>query len=109
MGHALAEAAIFEEVLFEAKNLSIEEIGCDLDKSNDDVGTDGRIIILNPFFEGFSRVFLASNLSPRHGLGMRCYFLNPKKELIAGRFDNVWGEHMLIDIASLFVPEESKI
>ena len=49
LGHALAEAAIFEEVLFEAKILSIEEIGCDLDKSNDDVGTDGGIIISIPF------------------------------------------------------------
>ena len=50
-GHALAQASFFEKIAFEASELLVEQVVCDLDEADDDVGTDGRVGMLNAFSE----------------------------------------------------------
>ena len=41
-GHAFAQTAVTEEVLFEAADLAVEQIVGGLDQDEDDVGADGE-------------------------------------------------------------------
>src|ERR1043166_5581290 len=58
-GHALAEATLSEEILFQAAELLVKKVAGHLDQADDDVGTDGGFRVLDAFFESFV-------ICPRH-------------------------------------------
>jgi len=59
-GHSFAESAVFEEVLFQAADLLIEQVVGYFDQADDHVGGDFGVRVLDAFAEGFvCRVGLA--------------------------------------------------
>jgi hypothetical protein len=51
-GHALAEAAILEEVLLQAAKLLVQKVVDCLDQANDHVATDRGVTVLDALAEG---------------------------------------------------------
>jgi len=51
-GHAFAQAAVTEKILFQPLDLPVEEITSHFDQANDDVGADGGVGVLDALFEG---------------------------------------------------------
>jgi hypothetical protein len=52
VGHALAQAAFLEKVLFKTADLLVEQVVCQLNKTDDGVGADGRIAVFDGLTEG---------------------------------------------------------
>jgi hypothetical protein len=52
-GHAFAEAAGVDEILFQTLDLAVEQVVRHLDQADDQVGADLRIGMLDAFAEGF--------------------------------------------------------
>jgi hypothetical protein len=47
VGHALAQAALFEKVLFQPAHLLVEQVTGDFDHAGDDICADGGIGVLD--------------------------------------------------------------
>jgi hypothetical protein len=66
-----AEAALFEEILFEPPELLVEEVFCQLDQSDHHIGGDQWVGVFDAFLEGFViGVGLAIELAETFGVAM---------------------------------------
>lgn len=74
--HAFAQAAFLQEILFQARNLPVEQITRHLDQADDDIGADGGVGV----FDAFAKCFvvgagLAVEVAQAARVGMvRCPF-----------------------------------
>ena len=50
--HALAQAAFFEEILFQAAELLVEQVVGHFDQTHNHIGADGGVGMLDAFLEG---------------------------------------------------------
>jgi len=51
-GHALAQAALFQEISLQAAELLVQQIIGHLDQAHDHIGADGRVGVLDALLEG---------------------------------------------------------
>jgi len=51
-GHALAQSALLEKVLFETAELLVEQVGGHFDESSNDIAADGRVGMFDALPEG---------------------------------------------------------
>lgn len=69
-GHAFAQAALLEKVVFEAADLLVEQIACQFDDADHGIGADGRVGVFDGFAEGFV-VGAGSAVEPAQAGGVR--------------------------------------
>ena len=68
-GHALAQAAFFEKILFQSAELLVEQVVGHFDQTQNHIGADGGVGVLDAFLEGLV-VRAGRAVEPAQALGV---------------------------------------